>query len=278
LSCTIQQLLANTSAYLPRSTTSKLDVEILLCHLLKVSPAYLYAYSERELTVEEKKSFEKLIARRQAGEPIAYIVGTKEFFSLNLKVNPAVLVPRPDTELLVELALQLLPQEEAVNVVDLGTGSGAIALAIAHQRPAWQVYASDASSEALALAKENAKHLELSHVNFLQSNWCGALPDIKFDLIVSNPPYIDVMDEHLQADELQFEPRSALVADDGGYADLFMIANQAGAFLSKGGWLLLEHGFEQGENLANYLRKKGFSNVSSRVDLAGLTRVTLAQY
>jgi release factor glutamine methyltransferase len=278
LSITIQQLLANASVYLPRSTTPKLDVEILLCNVLKASQAYLYTHGERELTVEEKNSLEKLIARRQAGEPIAYIVGEKEFFSLNLKVNSDVLVPRPDTELLVELALQLLPQEQAANVVDLGTGSGAVALAIAHQRPVWQVYASDVSSEALVLAKENAKHLQLSHIHFLQSDWCSALPDVKFDLIVSNPPYVDAMDAHLQADELQFEPRSALVAGDGGYADLFVIADQAGAFLSKGGWLLLEHGFEQGKKLANYLRKKGFSRISGRVDLAGLTRVTLAQY
>lgn len=278
MSATVEQTLSRSVELLPRSATPKLDIELLLQYTLGVNQAKLYTYPERVLTQDEQTVFAKYLRRRQAAEPIAYIIGEKEFFSLSLKVTPDVLVPRPETELLVELALQLLPQDKKNRVIDLGTGSGAIALALAHSRPNWEIYASDKSSSALSIAKENAERLQLCHVQFIQSDWYATLPRQQFDLIVSNPPYVDAMDAHLHSDGLLFEPQTALVADDEGFADLFVIAEQAGGFLNKGGWLLLEHGNQQGERLANYLREKGFSDVSARLDLAGQVRATLARY
>ncbi|MAZ78023.1 MAG: protein-(glutamine-N5) methyltransferase, release factor-specific [Legionellaceae bacterium] len=278
MNVTVEQTLSRSVELLPRSATPKLDVEILLQYTLGVNQAKLYAYPERVLTQTEQTIFAKHLRRRQVGEPIAYIVGEKEFFSLPLKITADVLVPRPETELLVELVLQLLPQDKKVRLIDLGTGSGAIALALAHNRPNWEIYASDKSSAALSIAKENADHLQLGNIQFIQSDWCATLPTQQYDLIVSNPPYVDPMDAHLQSDGLLFEPQSALVADDEGFADLFIIAEQAGSFLHKDGWLLLEHGNQQGEKLANYLREKGFSDVSAHLDLAGQVRATLARY
>lgn len=277
MSKSIRQYLNESALYLPHSVTAKLDLEVLLQYVLKVSQAYLYAHPHKVLTTQEKTVLDKLLVRRKVGEPMAYITGEKEFFSLPLKVTPDVLVPRPETELLVELALQLLPKTKTATVADLGTGSGAIALALAHHRPHWNIYATDLSSAALLVARENAKQLRLTSINFLQSHWCDALPDKKFDIIVSNPPYIDAADGHLKNGELAFEPRAALVAAQEGLADFCIITRQAGKFLHKGGWLLLEHGCQQAERVANYLREQGFSDISTQLDLAGLARVTLAK-
>ncbi len=253
--------------------SSELDADILLAHVLKVSRSYLLAFSERELTEAEKKLFEKLIAERKKKIPIAYLTGHREFWSLDFSVTPDTLIPRPETELLVELILQKIQGDNKI-IADLGTGSGAIALAIAHERPHWKVYATDASEKALHIAKLNAKYLHLKNVIFSQGIWCAALPAIKFDVIVSNPPYIAADDPHLE--DLHYEPKTALIADDNGLSDFRIIIAEAKLYLQAGGLLLLEHGFNQGEQVRNLLREAGYLQVETYRDLAGLERATSA--
>lgn len=258
------------------SATPRLDAEVLLAQVLNVERSYLLGYSQQIVAREQQQQFSALLQRRLQGEPIAYLVGYKEFWSLILKVTPAVLIPRPETELAVELALTLLPANEAITVADLGTGSGAIALALAHERPHWQIVATDLSPAALSVAQHNAKRFNITNIEFFAGNWCHALPERQFQAIISNPPYIDPQDAHLQA--LQHEPLTALTAADAGYADLAQIIAQAPAFLVKGGLILLEHGYNQGISVANKLYNAGFNNVKIHRDLAGHERITIAAW
>jgi release factor glutamine methyltransferase len=253
--------------------SSELDADILLAHVLNVSRSYLLAFSERELTEDEKKQFEKLIAERKKKIPIAYLTGHREFWSLDFIVTSDTLIPRPETELLVELILQKM-QGDNKTVADLGTGSGAIALAIAHERPSWKIYATDASEKALHIAKLNADRFNLKNVIFSQGSWCRALPAIKLDVIVSNPPYIAVDDPHLE--NLSHEPKTALIADDNGLRDFRVIIAEAKYYLQAGGLLLLEHGFNQADQVRKLLREAGYLQVETYQDLAGLERVSAA--
>ncbi len=211
--------------------------------------------------------------RRRTGLPVAYITGEREFWSLQLAVNSATLIPRPETETLVAWALEL-PLPDAACVLDLGTGSGAIALAVASERPHWQVTALDVSAQALLVARANAVRAGLQRVSFLQSNWYKAVSGQRFDLLLANPPYIDGNDPHLARGDVRFEPRSALVSAHGGLADLDLLVTGAPAQLHDGGWLLLEHGFEQADAVRGMLLHAGFRQVSTRRDLAGQERIT----
>lgn len=255
------------------SESPRRDVEILLSYCLQQSRTWLYTWPENEVALDQARHFESLLARRRAGEPVAYLTGEREFWSLCLIVNEATLIPRPETETLVSWALELkLP--DSARVADLGTGSGAIALAVASERPAWQVSAVDSSAAALEVARANAVALGLERVNCLLSDWYDGLGGTRFDLLLANPPYIDGGDPHLQRGDLRFEPRAALVAPAGGLADLEKLIAGAPGQLSDGGWLLLEHGYEQGDAVRALLSMAGFSAVTTRQDLADLDRVS----
>ena len=212
--------------------------------------------------------------RRLNGEPIAYILGSREFYGLQLKTTPATLIPRPDTETLVEAALAKVPQNASLNILDLGTGTGAVALAIASQRPQTKVTAVDASLEALKVATENAQSLNLCNVRLIESNWFSALGSEKFDVIVSNPPYIAKDDEHLKQGDLRFEPLSALASGVDGLDDIRKIIQDAPEYLNPNGWLMLEHGYDQAEAVAALLKARSFSQIADAKDIAGTLRVT----
>lgn len=250
---------------------------MLLQAVLKVSRAYLLAHPERELSEAEHMAYRALLQRRLMGEPMAYILGEREFFGLNLKVTPATLIPRPETELLVEMALKTLPQQQRARVLDLGTGTGAIALAIAHARADMEVVAVDASPAALQVAQENAQQLGADNVRLLHSDWFSALAGQRFDLIVSNPPYIAAGDAHLAQGDVRFEPLSALASGSDGLDDLRRIVAQASQFLERGAWLLLEHGYDQAMPVKGLLEQGGFVNCHSVNDLAGILRVSAGQ-
>lgn len=255
------------------SDTARLDAELLLSHVLGCSRSKLLIDSEKAISEPQKTKFLELIDRRSKGEPIAYLIGQREFWSLSLDITPDVLIPRPETELLVELALE----KEVTKIADLGTGSGAIALAIAHERPHWQIIATDISEKALTVAKNNAKQLEISNIEFRLGDWTQALHHEKFDLIVSNPPYIPENDSHLKQGDLLFEPQKALVSGRDGLQDLKKIIEQARNYLSSEGWLMVEHGYDQSEVVRDIFKQYGYKNVHQHMDLSGIIRVTTGQ-
>jgi release factor glutamine methyltransferase len=266
------------------SDSAKLDAQILLTFVLGKERSYLLTWPERILEQADEQQYLTLLQRRFSGEPIAYIVGVKEFWSLPFKVSPATLIPRPDTETLVELVLDNFGDLNELHCLDLGTGTGAIALALASEIPSWKIDAIDFSVEAVTLAHENAKALKLEQVNIFQSDWFSAFSSAsgngngnqKFDLIVSNPPYIDALDENLNQGDVRFEPESALVANDQGLADIKYIAKQALNYLTIQGAIFFEHGFEQGKAVRNILTTLGYGNVQTVKDLNGHDRITWA--
>ena len=259
------------------AATPSLDAELLLAHALGAGRARLRSHPEEVAATDAAARFLSLIERRAAGEPVAYILGRKDFWTLELSITAAVLVPRPETELLVERALALQPRGEA-RVADLGTGSGAIALALASARPRWQIVATDLSAEALAVARANAAALGLAHVEMVQGDWLACLPGRSFHLLLSNPPYVAAGDPALGQPELIREPRLALVAAAEGLADLRAIIRAAPDHLEPGGWLLLEHGATQAAAVAGALVARGFAQVRSHRDLAGRERMTEGQW
>lgn len=249
------------------------DARVLLCHVLGCTHAGLVAHPERLLNDAENR-FLDIVARRERGEPVAYLTGTREFYSRAFSVNAAVLIPRPETELLVELALERLPVDTGSRVLDLGTGSGCIAVTIALERPHAIVVAADASRDALAIATDNARRLGADGVRFRQGDWYGAVAGERFDLIVANPPYVAAGDPHLAAGDVRFEPVTALVSGHDGLDAVRCIADRAPDFLVPGGWLLLEHGYDQGEPCRRILGAAGLANVATWPDLSGIGRVT----
>ncbi|MFQ1608935.1 peptide chain release factor N(5)-glutamine methyltransferase [Aeromonas veronii] len=275
----IQQARAHIMTVLAGGESPRADADVLLCHLLGCRRSYLMTWPERELDAAQQATLQGWLARRLNGEPIAHLVGEREFWSLPLKVSPATLIPRPDTEVLVEQALTRIPQRPCA-VLDLGTGTGAIALALKSERPEVDVWAVDRMVDAAALARENSAALELP-IEVRDGSWFEPLgePDRdetpRFAVIVSNPPYIDGADPHLEQGDVRFEPRSALVADDAGLADIRHIVAHAPAYLLADGWLLLEHGWDQGEAVRQLLRDGGYREVATVRDYGDNDRVTL---
>ena len=255
-------------------TEASLEVNLLLQHLLQVNRAWLISHDRDVLTDDQQQDFYALLQRRLAGEPIAYILGSREFYGLPLKVTPATLIPRPDTETLVETAFQKIPVDAPLNILDLGTGTGAVALAIAKHRPTCHVIGVEASAEALVVAIENAQNLDLKNLSLIKSNWFSDLAPEKFDVIVSNPPYIAEADCHLTQGDLRFEPRSALASGVDGLDDIRLIIQDTPKYLKPNGWLMLEHGFDQAHSVAALLKEHGFSQIDHAQDLAGTLRVT----
>ncbi|WP_323845128.1 peptide chain release factor N(5)-glutamine methyltransferase [Microbulbifer magnicolonia] len=264
------------STELTESDSARLDTEILLGHILGRQRTWLYTWPEYELTEIEQRQFDELLARRKSGEPVAHLTGEREFWSLPLRVNASTLIPRPETELLVETALQLFPQQQA-RALDLGTGTGAIALALAAEKPGWRIVAAEKSADAVALAEGNRSRLGFDNVEIVQSDWFENIAPQQFDLIVSNPPYIDAADPHLAQGDVRFEPRSALVAEREGLADIEHIARDAIEYLRPGAWLMVEHGWQQAAAVRHIFAAAGLRNIESRRDYADWERLTLGQ-
>jgi release factor glutamine methyltransferase len=273
----IRTLLEQASSELG-TESARLDAEVLLASCLGKPRSYLHTWPERSIDQRELECFGQLLRRRARGEPVAHLTGEREFWSLPLAVTPDTLIPRPETETLVEQALDKLPPDTPLRVADLGTGSGAIALAIATERPRCEIIATDISEPALTVARHNAERLGLDNVRFIAGDWCESLPAGRFDVILSNPPYVAERDPHLDSGDVRFDPRQALVAGPEGMDALRLIARCANDHLHQGGWLIVEHGYDQGGKVMQLLQAEGYSEISIHNDGAGLSRVTMGRH
>lgn len=277
---TLASVLKSSSEQLLQSDSALLDVQIMLADVLAVNRSYFYTWPEKVIEPEQLHQFERLLTRRINGEPIAYIIGYQEFWSLNFKVSPATLIPRADTETLVEAVLDNITQTNAKGI-DLGTGTGAIALSLAHEMKQWSLLGIDYNHDAVSLAKENQQSLSINNTQFIQSSWLENVDESwigQCDFIVSNPPYIDKNDPHLSLGDVRFEPASALIADNNGLQDYIDIMSSAKPFLKSNAYLLFEHGFEQAKAVAALFESHGYFNIITLQDISGNDRVTFAQY
>lgn len=275
----ISELLNEASEALKNSSESaRLDAEVLLCHLLQKDRSYLFTWPDKELDKQTVETYRQQVLRRQSGEPVAYITGQREFWSLNLSVNQYTLIPRPETELLVEYILQHYPENSEIKLADLGTGSGAIALALASERPNWEITATDKSQQALNIARHNANQLQLNNIEFHPGSWFEPLENQQFDIIVSNPPYIAEEDEHLSLGDVRFEPRSALSSGHEGLDDIRQIADLARHHLKTGGLLIIEHGYDQKEKIFQIFHSLGYKKLIQLEDIAKKPRATLGYW
>ncbi len=265
-----------TQRLLSLSDSAQLDAEVLLCHVLKKPHSYLRTWPEKTLTVQQYQVFQSLLQQRQQGQPIAYLTGVREFWSRDFIVTPDVLIPRPDTETLIEVCLELIKHQPQGNLIDLGTGSGAIAVTLAAEQPSLNITAVDNSLAALNIAKKNASQHQTA-INFIHSNWFEKLATRSFDFIVSNPPYIDPADPHLLQGDVRFEPDSALSAPQQGLQDIMLIAENSQQHLVSQGYLILEHGYDQQVAVAKILQQYAYQNIHCVHDLAGHPRVSYAQ-
>jgi release factor glutamine methyltransferase len=259
------------------SPSARLDAEVLAMHVCGLNRAQLLTRADTPLSAPQQQTLRALLARRITGVPLAYLTGEREFWSMALRVTDATLIPRPDTETLVEQALARIPQDAAWRIADLGTGSGAIALAIARERPRCHIVATDISAPALAVARGNAERLGLVNITFRVGSWHLPLQDERFDMVVSNPPYLRADDAHLRAGDVRFEPRHALVAGDDGLEAIRTIAHRIKASLDSGGWLLLEHGYDQARAVGEILSAGGYGDIQCYRDLSGHDRVSLGR-
>ncbi|BDY03627.1 peptide chain release factor N(5)-glutamine methyltransferase [Ferrimonas sp. YFM] len=271
----LDQALAHGASCLQEGESPQIDAQLLLCFVLDRPKTYLYTWPERELTPEQERAFDALLSRRANGEPAAHITGVREFWSLALKVNPSTLIPRPDTEALVEFVLER-DLKPGSTVVDLGTGTGAIALALASERPDWRITAVDLKEDAVALARENRDALGLD-LEVIQSSWFDSLEGRRFDLVVSNPPYIEEADPHLRQGDVRFEPLSALTSGEDGLVDITHIVENGRQFLNDGGTMVLEHGYNQAAQVRALFEHFGYTEVGSGKDLAGRERFSFGR-
>ena len=270
---TVRQHLKSARDKLAELSSGRLEAEVLLAHCLGSPRSLLYADPDLEVPNQRSELFQQLIERRLSGEPIAYLTGSREFWSLSLKVTPDVLIPRPETELLVELALKRIPRDGRWRIADLGTGSGAVALALASERRGCRVFGTDTSQAAIDLAGENAQRLAIENVSFTLGSWCKPLTG-RFNLIISNPPYVARNDPHLSKGDCRFEPLRALSPGEDSLAALRSIASESMGHLAPGGWLMLEHGPDQGEAVREILREREYTDIFTERDLLGHERVT----
>jgi release factor glutamine methyltransferase len=257
------------------SDSARLDAEVLLCHCLNKPRSYVRTWPDRQASADQRIRFQGLLARRIQGEPIAYLTGQREFWSRSFDVTADVLIPRPDSELLIDLGLGLLPSAQAARVIDLGTGSGILAITLAAERPLLRVFATDVSEAALTVAQKNAERLQVSNVSFILSHWFNEVQETGFDLVLSNPPYIADDDPHLLQGDVRFEPKTALISPEQGLKDIRLIAAQARLYLKAGGYLMLEHGYRQSKAVQAVLNELDYRNVTTHCDLSGNPRVTL---
>jgi release factor glutamine methyltransferase len=269
----VRHLLADAA----RQLGDRAAAELLLLHPVQQQRSWLFTHADDVLGMDVQTAYAELLERRARGEPVAYITGSRGFWSLDLEVTPATLIPRPETELLVELALERLPRDSACAVADLGTGSGAVALALASELPLCRVTATDASAAALEVARRNAARLGIDNVTFVQGDWMAPLGDARFELIVSNPPYIELDDAHLARGDLRFEPATALASGRDGLDDIRRIVASAREHLAPGGWLLFEHGWNQGDAARALLHQAGYDDVFTAQDLEQRDRVSGAR-
>ena len=272
----IQQLLKDSR--LPNSPTERLDVELLLAAALNKPTSYLHTWPEKLVDQQAFTLFNDYLQKRLQGEPIAYILGKQGFWSLDLQVGKQTLIPRPDTELLVEICLNHTSVDKELRILDLGTGTGAIALAVARERPLSHIVGGDFIAEAIQLAEKNRTKLKLTNVEFIQSDWFSHLTNQRFNIIVSNPPYIASDDPHLVEGDVRFEPKTALISGKDGLDDIRKIIQQAPDYLLENGWLFFEHGYQQAKTVQELLTERGFINISTFYDLGGNERVTGGQW
>ncbi len=274
----IVDAIKNAQLQLVESDSARLDTEILLCSVLKCERTHLYTCPEQNLSSAEINSFNELIGQRNEGHPIAHLIQEKEFWSLGLKVTTDTLIPRPETEVLVEAALNYIPKESSYSVLELGTGTGAISIAIASDRQLANITATDIKESALQVAQLNAKSHQLNNITFEKADWFDIKNINTYDLIVSNPPYISINDPHLRQGDVRFEPESALVSGKEGLDDLGIIIVGAIKHLNTNGWLLLEHGYQQGNAVRQLLKENNFSTISTLKDYSNLDRVSIGQW
>ena len=264
---TLAQALKQAIGQLHMHEQARLESEVLLAHTLNKSRAYLHAWPEAELSQDQEALFRHVVQRRAAGQPVAYLTGHREFWSLNFEVTPDTLIPRPETELLVERTLATLAEDKALRVADLGTGSGAIAIALAHERRHWKLLATDRFPRCLQLAQRNARRVRVNNVCFIQADWSSAFADRSLDAIVSNPPYIADQDTHLLHGDVRFEPAQALTSGSQGLDDVGIVISEASRVLKPAGWILLEHAIDQAEHIHNLLINKGFAHIKTFRDI-----------
>jgi len=267
----LQQALQNLAEISP---TARLDAEVLLSHILQCNTAHLLAWPEKKLSQEQLTNYQQLIQQRQQGVPVAHLTGSREFWSLNFSVNDSTLIPRPETETLVEFILDKFNHREKIKLLDMGTGTGAIAISIATEKPGWEIFASELSADALKLARDNSNHHQSSNITFIHSDWFNNIKHKDFDIIVSNPPYIANDDPHLLAGDVRFEPQSALSAGAAGMDDIEYLCRHAKNHLKKNAWLIIEHGYNQKQLVADCFAENGFTRIEQKQDLSGHIRMT----
>ena len=271
----IQQALQQASLRLAESSPSAtLDAQILLTFVLQCNTAHLAAWPEKNLSEEQQAHYQQLIQQRQQGLPVAHLTGLREFWSLNFLINNSTLIPRPETETLVEFILTKFSDRENLTMLDMGTGTGAIAIAIAIEKPGWKIVASDISEQALKLARQNSHNHQTDNITFIHSDWFSNINRNDFDIIVSNPPYIAADDPHLKQGDVRFEPQSALISGTTGMDDIEQICLHAKNYLTKNGWLIIEHGYNQKQQVADCFAKNSFTEIEQKQDLSGHTRMT----
>ena len=271
----IQQALQHASQSLAESSPSaRLDAQVLLTHVLQCNTAHLLAWPEKKLNKEQISSYQQLIQLRQQGQPVAHLTGLREFWSLNFSVNDSTLIPRPETETLVEFILDKFSDREKIKLLDMGTGTGAIAIAIATEKPGWKIFASDVSADALNLARCNSNSHQTNNISFVQSDWFTKIKHNDFDIIVSNPPYIAADDPHLLQGDVRFEPKSALLSGINGMDDIEHLCQHAKNYLTQNGWLIVEHGYNQKQLVSDCFAKNGYVEIEHKNDLSGHIRMT----